>query len=78
MFWLESSSIGMNIANARKKRGNSLNLFRPLFTLRLELVPQTTIAHCPLPGGGDGPGGTSPAASILRGEGRTGDLKANS
>jgi hypothetical protein len=36
----------MNIVNARKKRGKTLILFRPVLALQIELVPQTTIAHC--------------------------------
>jgi hypothetical protein len=46
VFWLESSSIDMNIVNVRKKRGNALNPFRPLLAHLLELVPRTTIANC--------------------------------
>jgi hypothetical protein len=34
MFQLESPSTGMNIVNVLKKRGNALNQFQPLLTLR--------------------------------------------
>jgi hypothetical protein len=42
MFWLESSSTGMNIVNVLKKRGNALSLFWPLFALR-KLVSRTEL-----------------------------------
>jgi hypothetical protein len=71
--WLESSSTGRNIVNVLKKRGNALNLFRPRLApqkLDSRTEPAPRLMARAILGRG-----SSPAASVLPGERRTGHLE---